>query len=102
MTIKQATDYDGQIMPYRISYTKAIAKGDWLTAIHFIELLNCCLTPAFKINDLPKFELDGKSFNYSSKVIAKAREHCFKYAPMIESAISLERAKLYQSYRQDE
>jgi len=97
--LKQVTDYDLQILNYRNAYIKAISKNDFELAIHYVELINVSLTPAFRLEDLPSFELDSTAFNYSSKVIGSARQHCFKYMKAVEEALSLERASMYERFK---
>jgi len=97
--LKQVTDYDLQILNYRNAYIKSISRNDFELAIHFIELINASLTPSFKLEDLPSFEIDQKKFNYSSKIQRSARQHCFKFMKMVEEALSLERASMYERFK---
>ena len=99
MTIKQAADYDGQVAPWRFGYSKAASSGNWVLAAHFVFLLNSCLTPENRIDDLPRFSIRPKSFEEKSKMTAVAMEFCFENMPIVEMASSNERSKLYNSYR---
>jgi hypothetical protein len=100
MPIKQAEDYDAQANAYRFGYVNAVQKGNFINAAHFVEMLNSTLTPENRIEDLPKFGMDTNGFNYRGKVIEEAQKYCFYYMPIVEQAISNERAKLYLSYQQ--
>ena len=100
MPIKQAEDYDAQANAYRFAYTNALGKGNYIVASHCVEMLNSTLTPANRIEDLPRFSMQKHGFNYKGKIIEQAQEYCFNYMPMVEMAISNERAKLFLSYQQ--
>jgi hypothetical protein len=101
MTIKQATDYDLVAGILLGGYMKAIGTNEWRKAIHIMNLMNSSLTPNFRINDLPKFDVpttvDGDTY-----YMDYAMEYCEKYMPLILQANALERLKLYQSYKNAE
>lgn len=99
MTIKQAVDYDGQVAPWRFGYAKAAATGDWVLAAHFIELLNACLTPANRIDDLPRFSIKPNSFTEKATIRSDAMRYCYDHMPVVEQAVGDERAMLYNFYK---
>jgi hypothetical protein len=90
------------VIGYKNAYVKAVSSRDYQLALHWMNLLNCCLTPKFRISDLPDWELNSKDFNYSSKIQQSARQFCFKNMPLVESALTLERATLYSNYHRDD
>lgn len=99
MTIKQAVDYDGQVMPWRMGYSRAADKGNWILAAHFIELLNACLTPTNRIDDLPRFSISPGTFTEKATITANAMRYCFDHMPVVEKAVGDERAMLYNFYK---
>lgn len=99
MPIKQAADYDSQVIGWRMGYSQSIGKQNWITATHFVELLNSALTPANRIDDLPKFSIKPDSFEEKSRLNYDAMLYCWENMPIVEMASSNERSLLYQSYR---
>lgn len=99
MGIKQASDYDGQIAPYRFGYVKAVETSNYMVAAHFVELINNTLTPGNRIDDLPSFSMEPKSFEEKKLMPNTAMKYCYKYMPIVERACSNERASLYNFYK---
>ena len=98
---KTVEDYDAQLMPYRFSYTKAVAQEQWLLAAHWVDLLNSCIHPTFRIIDLPAFEFTPTTLRQQYELESEARMFCLKYMRLVEQAISLERSKMLQIWKGD-
>ena len=98
MPIKQNIDPDMLMGITYGAYCKAIGSGDWRRGVHLVRLMNAGLTPAFQIKDLPKFEvpntIDGDTY-----FMKYAMEYCEEYSVKVLEAFSIERATLYQNYK---
>ena len=99
--IKQNNDYDSQVMPYRMGFTRCVEHGDWVGASLYVELMNNCLTPENQIDDLPSFNVEPNSFEAKAKLPNSAMMYCRTYMPIVERAVSMERSKLYNSYKME-
>ncbi len=97
--IKQAADYDSQVIAWRMGYSKAATGDNWILGTHFVNLLNAALTPANRIDDLPNFTIQPNSFEQKARLNYDAMVWCFENMPIVEMASSNERSVLYQSYR---
>jgi len=97
--IKQAADYDSQVIAWRMGYSKAATSNNWILASHFVLLLNASLTPQNRIDDLEPFGITPNSFEEKSRLTYDAMVWCYKWMPIVEMASSNERTTLYQSYR---
>ena len=99
--IKQQQDQDSQVMPYRMGFTRCVEHGDWIGASLYVELMNNCLTPEHHIDDLPSFNVEPNSFEAKAKLPNSAMMYCRTYMPIVERAVSMERSKLYNSYKME-
>ena len=99
--IKQNNDYDSQVMPYRMGFTRCVEHADWVGASLYVELMNNCLTPENQIDDLPSFNVQPESFEAKARLPNSAMMYCRTYMPIVEKAVSMERSKLYQSYKME-
>jgi hypothetical protein len=101
MPIKQNIDPDMIMGITYGAYCKAVSSDEWRRGIHLVQLMNAGLTPAFQIKDLPKFKvpntIDGDTY-----YLKYAQEYCETYCVKVLEAFSIERATLYQSYKDSE
>lgn len=99
VVIKQAADYDSQVIAWRMGYSKAVSMDKWILGWHFVDLLNAALTPSNRIDDLPKLNIRPKTFEAKQTLNNQAMALCYKNMPIVEMASSNERTLLFNSYR---
>lgn len=100
---KAAADYDAQTLSIRNAYLRAISFGNWIIAAHFVIMLNKTIRPANRVlmndgkRDLQPFRFKRTNGNRGNAE-QQAMDWCFKHQPLVEDAISIERAALLREY----
>jgi len=100
------TDYFASLDPilagYRGASTSAYIRGDYMTASHFLYLLNCAHPKGAFINTMTHFKIRSDSGSISIKtridIPLKAKSYCDYWSPLLEIAMSNFRTDNQEKY----
>lgn len=90
--------YDVQISTCRLGYIKAISRGDWYLASHFVIMMNKSILPQNRVKEndgsdlkMPSISSAGMHLRQRGMIEDNTRRWCMQYEPLVEDAISRER-----------